>query len=220
MGDDMAAKLREAAGTEDRARRQDPRSIIRDLAENSPSEATKLAAARALVEMNAEDRARRDAIKEKSNPLAELSDTELYEMLDTDLAGGLVGILQMAGRPTDGTPNRIVTRERYPRSFKVVETTLERIAEQRTAERVREALAANRSAAEFERRVEEVARRRADALVEARTATMRAQLEERAREAAGGGEVPAVESVGEVPKASGPVWVDQEPPRSSVSVLG
>lgn len=201
------------------SRRQDPKGIIRDLAENSPSESTRLSAARALVEMNAEERERREAARETQNPLAELTDEELYRMLDGDLAGGLIGILQLSGYDQGGDqPNRIVTRERYPRSFAVVETTLERIAEQRVARRVREALAANESAAEFERRVEQAARRRADGMVEARMATMRARLEERAREAAGG-EVAAVEPVAEVP-ASGPIWIDQEAPAPALSVLG
>jgi hypothetical protein len=105
-------------------------------------------------------------------------------------------------------------------SFKVVETTLERIAEQQIGQRVREALAANESAAEFERRVEEAARRRADAIVEARMATMRAQLEERARREAAGGEVAPVAGASEVPEPSGPIWVDQEPPAPALSVLG
>lgn len=202
-------------------RRQDPRSIIRDLAENSPSESTKLSAARALVELNAEDRARREAAKETQNPLAELTNEELYRMLDVELAGGITGILQLAGYDQGGKePNRIITRKRYPMSFKMVETVLERIAEQRVGERVREALAANESAAEFECRVEAAARRRADAMVEARMATMRAQLEERARREAAGDEVAAVEPVAKVPKASGPIWIDQEAPAPALSVLG
>jgi hypothetical protein len=220
MPDGMADKL--SAGPDaPRTRHRSPRELLRDLAEHSTSESARVTATRALIELDREAKERRDAERETSNPLAELGDDELYRMLDVDLAGGLVGVLQVAGYDQDGKePNRIVTRERYPQSFKVVETTLERIAEQQVGQRVREALAANEDAAEFERRVEDAARRRAAAIVEARMATMRAQLEERARREAAGGEVAAVEPVAEVSEASGPIWVDQEARSPALSVLG
>jgi hypothetical protein len=220
MPDGMADKL--SAGPDaPRTRHRSPRELLRDLAEHSTNESARVSATRALIELDQEAKERRDAAKETSNPFAELTDGELYRMIDAETAGTLAGILQLIGQDQDGKePNRIVTRERYPHSFNVVETTLERIAEQQVGQRVREALAANEDAAEFERRVEQAARRRADAIVEARMATMRAQLEERARREAAGGEVAAVEPVAEVSEASGPIWVDQESRSPALSVLG
>jgi hypothetical protein len=220
MPDGMADKLSAGPDTP-RTRHKSPRELLRDLAEHSTSESARVTATRALIELDQEAKERREAERETSNPLAELTDEELYRMLDVELAAGLTGILQLANLPAGGKePNRVVTRERYPMSFKVVEATLERIAEGRVAVRVREALAANEDAAEFERRVDEAARRRADALLEARMATMRAQLEERARREAAGGSVAAVESVAEVSEPTGPIWIDQEAPSPAVSVLG
>jgi hypothetical protein len=221
MPDGMADKL--SAGPDaPRTRHRSPRELLRDLAEHSTNESARVSATRALIELDQEAKERRDAAKETSNPFAELTDGELYRMIDAETAGTLTGILQLVDQDQGGGKerNRIVTRERYPHSFKVVETTLERIAEQQVGQRVREALAANESAAEFERRVEQAARRRADAIVEARMATMRAQLGERARREAAGAEVAAVEPVAEVPEPSGPIWIDQEAPSPALSVLG
>ncbi|HEY8810530.1 MAG TPA: hypothetical protein VIM28_10975, partial [Solirubrobacterales bacterium] len=131
----MADKLRAGQETP-RTRHRSPRELLRDLAEHSTSESARVTATRALIELDQEARERREAERENTNPLAELTNEELYRMLDAETAGTLAGILQLVDRPAVGEePSRIVTRERYPHSFKVVETTLERIAEGRVASR-------------------------------------------------------------------------------------
>jgi hypothetical protein len=166
--DDMADKLREAAGSSKGSRRQDPKTIIRDLAEHSPSEATRLSAARALVEMNAEERARREADQGASSPLSELSDVALHELVDSNLAGDLAALLS--------EKSTIYPRDQYPKAHAVIDTTLARRVEGKIDAEVRARLAALQDPAEFERRVQAAAEELAEQLAEARVAAMRAEL--------------------------------------------
>lgn len=138
MAKGMAAKLKEAAGETRTGRRADPRSLLRDLAENAGSEAARVSAARALVELQAGDRKRREEGRPE-NPLEGLSDEEVRQLADEEAATNLKMILTGGG-----------LAEHYPQTSALVEDLMRRQVEAR----VRSELAAIDDAAEFERRVE------------------------------------------------------------------